>query len=101
MDLSRAHASCDERPGSQTVAFLRSCQAIVPNTDEESVKGELPNLIKKLAVGFLARERKRLQGELRQAYEAQNERCDELRRELREVQIRLAKQVNTIPEGAR
>ena len=86
---------------SQTVAFLRSCQARVPTTDEESVKAELPNLIKKLALDFLTGERKRLQVELKQAYAARDARCDHLRKELREVQERLAKRLNIIPEGAR
>jgi len=85
---------------SQTVAFLRACQAREPTADEESVKAELPNLIKTLALNFLTGERKRLQAELRQAYEARDARCDELRKELREVQERLAKRLNIIPEGA-
>ena len=86
---------------SQTVAFLRSCQARVPTTDEESVKAELPNLIKKLALDFLTGERKRLQAELRDAYATRDARCDQLRNELRVVQERLAKRLNIIPEGAR
>ncbi|MGB0648169.1 MAG: DNA primase, partial [Bradymonadia bacterium] len=35
---------------SQTVSFLRACQVRVPTSDEMSVRGELPNLIKRLAV---------------------------------------------------
>ena len=86
---------------SQTVAFLRSCQAKVPTTDEASVKAELPNLIKKLALDFLANERRRIQGELREAYTAQSARCAELQNELRSVQEQLAKILNITPEGAR
>ena len=87
---------------SQTISFLRACQVRVPTSDEMSVRGELPNLIKRLAVDYLKAERRRIQEALRHSFLEQNEsRCEQLQRELRDVQERLANQQRNTPEGAR
>lgn len=87
---------------SQTVSFLRACQVRVLTSDEESVRGELPNLIRRLAVDYLKDERKRIQEALRTSFQQQNEvLCEQLQKELRDVQERLANQQRITPEGAR
>jgi len=87
---------------SQTVSFLRACQVRVLTADEESVRGELPNLIRRLAIDYLKDERKRIQGALRTSFQQQDEvLCEQLQKELRDVQERLANQQRITPEGAR
>ncbi len=87
---------------SQTVSFLRACQVRVLTADEESVRGELPNLIKRLAVDYLKDERRRIQAALRTSFQQQDEAlCETLQKELRDVQERLANQKRNTPEGAR
>ena len=66
------------------------------------MKHQLPNLIKRLAVDYLKAERRRIQEALRQSFLEQNEsRCEQLQKELRDVQERLANQQRNTPEGAR
>jgi DNA primase len=87
---------------SQTVSFLRACQVRVLTADEASVRGELPNLIMRLAVDHLKDERRRIQAALRTSFQEQDEMlCEQLQKELRDVQERLANQQRNTPEGAR
>jgi uncharacterized alpha-E superfamily protein len=55
-----------------------------------------------LAIDYLKDERKRIQGALRTSFQQQDEvLCEQLQKELRDVQERLANQQRITPEGAR
>ena len=84
---------------SQTVSFLRMCQAQEPTTDLDAVRSELPRLIDRLELDFLRNERIRLQDQLRVAFRENDPQTPELQKQLRLMQTRLAQKQVVGPEG--
>ena len=84
---------------SQTVSFLRMCQAQPPTSDVDAVKGELPNLIRRLELNFLRDERTRLKKELRIAFQQKQPETVNLQKQLRLVQQQLTEKQALSPEG--